>query len=212
MLNTIANWASILGLLLVLGTIGYARRMTIHHLRSHMVIARQWVAGPAGAGWSSADITPSVELKWRHPRNQQVPLYSASALSEVTLLQNVFLPESLTPHLANVAQSIEAFNDSIAQYNAFKLSDAVHYVNVDKKLEAARKERFPEGPPPEDMTKDDLDAILTAAKLSPDEEAWSATLCHMLAHAHVTFIGNATGRVGLFRRLQELEREVATHV
>ena len=44
-----------------------------------------------------------------------------------------------------MAQSIEAFNDSIAQYNAFKMSDPVLYVNVEKKLEAARKERFPNG-------------------------------------------------------------------
>jgi hypothetical protein len=186
--------------------------MVLSHLRAHLLIVRQWVLGPAAAGWRRSDVTPSVELKWRNPRNQQVPQFSSNALSEVTLLQNVFISGSLTSRLANVAQSIEAFNDAISQYNSFKLSDPTLYVNVERKLRAATEARFPGvNQPPEDLTKADLEGIIAAAQFSPEESAWCDALYLMLWHAHVTFLGSAAGRPGLFQRLQSLETEFTTH-
>lgn len=190
-----------------------ARKKAQHHLRAHIGIVKNWIQGPSPTGpptgWSPRDVTPRTALKWRHPRNHQVPVFSGTALSQVTLLQNVFLPESLTAHLAGVAQSVEAFNDAIAQYDAFKMSDPTLYVNVERKLDAASAARFPgRRDPPDDMTQDDLDAILAAANFTPDEAAWCEALFHMLMHAHVTFIGGAPDRPpGLYQRLQALEAE-----
>jgi hypothetical protein len=190
-----------------------ARTKARHHVRIHIAIARQWVQGPSlvgpPTGWSPGDVTPARALAWRHPRNQQVPLFSAGPLSQVTLLQNVFLPESLTDHLATVAQSVEAFNDAIALYNAFKMSDPIIYVRVERKLDAARTTRFPEGVP-ENLTQADLDALLASANLTEDEAAWCDTLFHMLVHAHVTFIGGGPERrPALFQRVLALEAEFA---
>lgn len=213
MLNEIANWTTILATAGGFAAIGYARRSALHHLRSHIGIARNWVLGPANAGWSANAVTPAITLTWSHPRNRIFPLFSGSPLSQVTLLQNVFIPETLTPHLAHVTQSIEAFNDALAQYNAFKMSDPLMYIRVERKLDAAAGAVFPPSAVryPENMTQADLARVMATAGLTPDEDAWSDALFQMLLQAHLEHIGDATGR-GLFRRLQDLEMEFARSV
>lgn len=187
-----------------------ARRTALGHVASHIAIARNWiqgrVVGGPPTGWRQNDITPRVEFAWRHPRNIQVPLFSGSAFSQVTLLQNVFLPRTLTPHLATVAQSVEAFNDAIAQYNTFRLSAPLLYVAVARKLDGAVLAMFPEGAP-DSMTRVDLNTILANANLTPEEAGWSENLFRMLQRAHVVLIGSAPGTPMLFQRVQALEAE-----
>ena len=168
--------------------------------------------GAVGEGtWNMAVVTPETELAWRHPLNHQVPLFSAGPLSEVTLLQNVFLPESLTVHIAQLAQSIAAFNDALAQYNAFKLGDTSLHLRVHRKLDAAARARFPDGNRA-NMTRDDLLHILASANFTQDEFDWCDTLFYLMAQAHLFFIGGPVGQPGLYRRLQDLEAELIKQV
>jgi hypothetical protein len=211
----VAGAATILAVVKAFLAYDDAQRKAAHHLRTHIDIAKNWIGGLSGArtptGWGPHDVSPRIALRWRQPSNLQIPLFSGSALSQVTLLQNVFLPKSLTRHLAMVAQSVEAFNDAVAQYNAFKMSDAVLSANVERKINGATAARFPGRETPEDMTQADLDAILAAANLTADEWSWCDMLFDLLMRVHVFYIGNAA-RAGLFQHLQNLEAEVVRTV
>jgi hypothetical protein len=210
MFGMIANIATIVTLVLGIVLLVVARRRTLSHLVTHVVLVRQWVYGPAKAGWSKESITPAIELTWRHPRRRQIPAYSGTPLMQIMLDPNFFVSNPLTQRMVLVTQMIESFNDAIAQYNAFKMSDPLMYLHVERKLDAAAMAMFPNAETyPEDMTEGQLQTILTAANLTPDEEAWTGTLLQMLLDLHIQEIGTAAdGR--LFHHLEALEFETVS--
>jgi hypothetical protein len=93
------------------------------------------------------------------------------------------------------------------------MSDPQMFIRVERGLDTATAAMFPAEVQrvPDNLTQTQLATILGNAGLTADEEAWSDALFQMLLHAHVTHIGDATGR-GLFRRLQDLELEFVRSV
>lgn len=180
--------------LLVVGY-GAGRRQARRHLSTHMRILSHWCAGPNGQGWDVDSITPANRLDWIHPRYSVVPQFSADPIADLGLLQNVFMPEALIGPIAEVSQSLLAFNARLATIEEMKRNDVRLYLIVGKKLNTGLREVFGDDnrPAPRDATLPQLHAVIAAADLDEAELRWVEVIGGMMETLHTEFIGKPEG-------------------
>jgi len=146
---------------------------------------------------------------WRSPRHTTFRLESGPALSELTLLQDLFIPEEMTAALVQLAQAIATFNSQIELARDWIAADPIMTLVVERKLEIGYQAVM--GAPPDtvaDMTPAQFNDIIGASKMDPNEILWAIHLFNILLAAHIILIGDSAG-AGIHGKLFAVESIVA---
>lgn len=206
-LGVLADWSGVLGFALVLGGLGWAQRVAVSQMRLHIQLAEFWAAGHDGEGWREDSLKPADKLRWSHPRFSVVKNFSAGVLTELGLHEQFLIRPELMRPLASVAQSLESLNQAIERHESFKVADLSLYLSVQGKLSRAMKDVLGSAEePPDDLSQDSLNLVITRAGLTDTEMAWMTTSASLLQTVHVVFIGDRSGK-GLCRHVHDLRLE-----
>ena len=207
LMSSAANTCGVLGFFLALYLLGRARKNAIDHIRAHLSPIRAWAAGPVGEGWSLKAVEEDVHtlLKWHHPSLGVLPLASGPSISQLSLLDSVFLPQGIRSAIIALAQSIEAFNYSLNEITAFRLSRPEMLTSITEKMDLLVSET--------EVRMNDGESLHDAFKrvgLLDEEVSWIKLLAAKYRSLHVGQIGDDRGR-GVRRSLSDLERALRSH-
>ncbi len=208
--NQASEWVGVglsaASLSVAFAVIGHARRQAIATLRAHLDGAWFWAAGRAGLGWSSGDVRPYETLLWASPKFSVLGQYSASTFGQVGLLGNMALDPALSPKLATVAQSLQAFNDAVHYVEAFKLADMRMNLAVQRKLTEGIRAVFNQNSPPEECSQPQVAEVFSRGQLNDDEREWAHALASRWLTVHTQYIATIA-KPALHRHVFELRAE-----